>query len=138
MKFWRYCIDKTYPLSPILVLPMRLRGLLTSYEISSNIAQVCFFTNPVKKAGGRNLERDSTKRLLVGGYYLGEMPPDSCRVMKGGTYSYVPHFSTSGSRTLREASATGGVESPCCSIPLAPCSPLPCLFFKDIKNGKLP
>jgi hypothetical protein len=26
VKFWRYCVDKTNPLSPVLVLPMRLRG----------------------------------------------------------------------------------------------------------------
>ncbi|YAG11234.1 hypothetical protein NSTC745_00483 [Nostoc sp. DSM 114161] len=28
VEFWRYCIDKTYPLSPVLVLPMQLRGFL--------------------------------------------------------------------------------------------------------------
>ena len=45
-----------------------------------------------------------------------------------------PSLLLSGSRTLREASATGGVESPFlfllpCSLLPAPCSLLPCLLL---------
>jgi hypothetical protein len=51
------------------------------------------------------------------------MTPDSCRVAERNM-GLSPRLLLSGSRS-------GGVESLFCSIPLAPRSLLPCLFFKN-------